>query len=383
MNREIPRGFRDFLPEEASVRRGLEQKLAALYASYSYREIIPPLAEFLDTVEAGTGNRIRQELFLLLDREGEILTLRPEMTVSIARMAATHLSDELLPLRLFYSGHVFRNIQPHLAQHREFWQMGVEMLGAGNYLADAEVISLAARSLQALDVRDFQISLNHIGVFNHLLSAMKLDEKHNQQIRNLVESKDLVELERLLNSIPADDCLKESIARMPVSHGGLEILNGLEGIALIRGASEAAEELIRIYETLTAYGLEEYVVIDTGVLRNFDYYTGVVFEGYSADLGYGLLGGGRYDGLVGQFGFDCPATGFAIGMDRLALVSQARPDAPRCFLVGGSDIGRVIARADELRAQGCIVEMDVEASSRSELESKISAKNHFELCYID
>lgn len=383
MNREIPRGFRDFLPDEVMVRRGLERKLAALYSGYSYREIIPPAAEFLNTIEAGTGHRIRRELFMLMDREGEILALRPEMTVSIARMAATHLADEPLPQRFYYSGHVFRNIQPHLAQHREFWQMGVEMIGAANYRADAEIINLAACSMQVLDVRDFQISLNHIGIFKHLLKALNLDESHNQQIMNLVESKDLVELERLLDRIPGDAGLKAGIATMPVSHGGPEVLDRLEGVAQNREASQAAEDLIRVYDLLCAYGLGDKVVVDTGVLRNLDYYTGVVFEGYSADLGYGLLGGGRYDRLLGQFGFDCPATGFAIGMDRLALVSRAETSSPQQYLMGGPDPARVIARAEEYRAQGCIVEMDVAGSTREELESKIVAKSQFKLCYID
>lgn len=383
MNREIPRGFRDFLPDEVVIRRDLERKLAGLYSGYSYREMIPPAAEFLRTIEAGTGHRIRKELFMMLDREGEILALRPEMTVSIARMAATHLADEPLPQRYYYSGHVFRNIQPHLAQHREFWQMGVEMLGAANYRADAEIINLAACSLQVLDVREFQISLNHIGIFKHLLQALGLEESENQQIMSLVESKALVELEDFLNRVPGEDCLKASIATMPVSHGGPEVLNRLEGLESIREASQAAEDLIRVYDLLCAYGLGDKVVLDTGVLRNLDYYTGVVFEGYSAGLGYDLLGGGRYDRLLGQFGFDCPATGFAIGMDRLALVSRAEPSSPEHYLLGGPDPARVIARAEELRARGCIVEMDVEGSTREELERKILAKTRFQLCYID
>lgn len=383
MNREIPRGFRDFLPDEVIIRRGLESKLASLYSGYGYREIIPPAAEFLHTIEAGTGNRIRRELFMLLDKEGEILALRPEMTVSIARMAATHLADEPLPQRYFYSGQVFRNIEPHLAQHREFWQMGVEMIGSASSRADAEIISLAAASLQVLDVREFQISLNHIGIFKSLLKGLELQESDSQQIMKLVESKDLVELERLLERVPGEDSLKASIATMPVSHGGPEILDRLEGIENNREASQAALDLIRVYELLCVYGLGDRVVVDTGVLRNLDYYTGVVFEGYSADLGYGLLGGGRYDRLLGQFGFDCPATGFAIGMDRLALVSRAEPDSPERFLVGGPDPARVMARAEEYRLQGCVVEMDVEGASRQELESKILAKKHFKLCYID
>ena len=142
-------------------------------------------------------------------------------------------------------------------------------------------------------------------------------------MRQLVEEKDLVELYRLLEGLDIDDELKDTIAALPVLHGGLEVIKRIPYVEKNRKASAAVEELIKIYDALKLYGATSHIVVDMGVLRNLDYYTGLVFEGYSPDLGYGLLGGGRYDNLLGQFGLSCPATGFALHMDRLALVCPA------------------------------------------------------------
>lgn len=382
-NREIPKGLRDLLPEEVAVQRSMEQKAAHLFTSYGYREVVTPTCEFLDVVEAGTGGDIRKELFMFMDRDGGILCLRPEMTVSIARLAATHMQDEGFPQRLYYMCNVFRHVQPQRAQYREFWQLGIELLGASGVWADAEVITIAAKTMRAMGLDDFKISLNQIAIFNSLLNDSGLGESDQNQIRHLVERKDLVELARVLEGLDIKDAIKESIALMPVLHGGLEVLNRLPFAEHNRQAAEAVGELERIYQALQACGVIEHIVLDLGVLRGLDYYTGVVFEGYSPDLGYGLLGGGRYDNLMGHFGFDRPATGFALGLDRLALVLDQPKELPRRFLVGGADFATVVAEADRLREQGCMVEMDVEGCSKEQLQAKLHGRNDYHLIYLD
>lgn len=380
--RKIPKGLRDFLPEEVKQRRGMEHRVSALFQSYGYREIATPTIEFLDVIEGGTGRNIRKELFLFMDREGEVLSLRPEMTVSIARLAATHLQGEL-PQRLYYNANVFRHVQPHLAQYREFWQMGIELLGASGVWADAEVISVAVKSLLALGLSDFKLSLNQIGIFNSLLEDCRLEPLDREEIRRLVEDKDLVALSNLLDGLALDDGLKESIARLPVLHGGLDILQQVPYIEKNRKAEQAAQELQKVYEALRICGVIGNIVVDMGVLRGLDYYTGIVFEGYSPELGYGLLGGGRYDRLLGEFGLDASATGFALGMDRLALVLKGQEkEAPR-YLIGGNSLPRMILEADRLRDQGWIVEVDMEGRPRELLEDKLKDRPDYCLLYID
>lgn len=383
-NRQIPKGLRDFLPDEVKNRRKLEQKAIEVFTSFGYREVLTPTFEFLEVVETGAGKN-REKLFLFMDREGGILSLRPEMTVSIARMAAMHLQESNFPQRFFYSANVFRHVQPHLAQYREFWQTGIEMLGASGPWADAEVINLAVKILSELGLSNFKISINQIGIFNSLLADCSISGEEKDIIRNLVEIKDLVELSRRLEVLPVPDLLKESIALLPILHGGLEVLDKIPYLQKNQSAARAAEELMQVYEALKAYGVEDNIVIDMGVLRDLelDYYTGVLFEGYSPELGYGLLGGGRYDNLLGQFGFPCPATGFALGMDRLALVLAKQEEEPQHYLVAGKDLRAMVAQAEQLRAKGKIVEMDVEANSRECLQDKIKARKNMSLIYLD
>jgi len=380
-NREIPKGLRDLLPDEMKTRRRLEKQAAQLFTSFGYEEVLTPTFEFLEVVEAG-GN-MREKLFLFMDREGGILSLRPEMTVSIARLAATHLQDEKLPRRLYYSTNVFRHVQPHLAQYREFWQTGIELLGASGPLADAEVISLAVKIMREFGLDNFMVSLNHIGIFNSLLDDSAIHPEDKDLIRTLMEKKDLVGLSRTLEKLPVSDLLKETIALLPTLHGGLEVLNRLPYIEKSENAVQAAEELMKIYMALQNMGVEKQILVDMGVLRGLDYYTGVVFEGFSPDLGYGLLGGGRYDRLLSQFGFPCPATGFALGMDRLTLVlKNQEKELPR-YLVGGSNLQAMVQKADELRTEGKIVELDVEGLSRDALAEKLAGRAHYTLVYLD
>lgn len=380
-NREIPKGLRDLLPDEMKTRRILETKAAELFASFGYEEVGTPAFELLEVVEAG-GN-IREKLFLFMDREGGILSLRPEMTVAIARLAATHLQDEKLPRRLYYSANVFRHVEPHLAQYREFWQTGIELLGASGIRADAEVISLAVKTMREFGLDNFMVSLNQIGIFNGLLADSAIQPEDKVLIRKLVEKKDLVELPRMLDKLPIHDLLKETIALLPTLHGGLEVFNRLPYLEKSPNTVQAVEELIAIYGALQNMGVQQQILVDLGVLRGLDYYTGVVFEGFSPDLGYGLLGGGRYDNLLSQFGFPCPATGFALGMDRLTLVLKNQiKEVPR-YLVGGTDLQAMVLEADVLRAEGKIVELDVEGLSRDRLAEKLSGRDNYTLIYID
>lgn len=382
-NKEIPKGLRDLLPEEVKMMRSIENKAARLFKSYGYEEVITPTFEYLEVVENGAGGNIRKELFLFMDREGEILSLRPEITVSIARLAATHMQDANFPQRLFYQANVFRHVQPHLAQYREFWQLGIELLGASGVWSDAEIITIAVRVMQEIGLDNFKLSLNQIGIFNSLLDDSGMDIEDRSLVRNLIESKDLVELSRVLEEMAIDDGLKETITALPVLHGGLEVLKRIPYVEKNRKASIAVNDLIQIYDALKICGVQDKIVLDMGVLRGLDYYTGIVFEGYSPDLGYGLLGGGRYDNLMGKFGFPRPATGFSLGMDRLALVLKDRDKEPQRYLLGGQDFQRIVDEAEKLRKKGYIVEMDVEGNTRERLEQIAREKENCTLIYLE
>jgi ATP phosphoribosyltransferase regulatory subunit len=373
------------LPAETRRYRLLEQKSLELFSRYGYAEVTLPTVETLKVIEQGAGGKILDQLLLFVDRTGDILALRPEFTVSIARLAATHLDTAILPQRLCYSGSVFRHVQPQLAQYREFHQLGVELLGVQGPLADAEVVQIAVRLLKTLGLEGGKISLNHIGIFNGLLADSGLSAAETEDIRVLIAAKDLVGLKALLYRLPIPAALQSTLLRLPVLHGDEHIFEQLPYLAEHEATRAAVTELLQIYAALRdIYGVADYLVIDMGVLRGFDYYTGLIFEGYSPRLGYGLLGGGRYDHLLDQFGAPTPATGFAVGVERLDLALDPGEIAePPAVFVAGLNLSAVSRQAETRRANGERAITALEPLSRAEALKIIQTASHLELDYVE
>jgi len=362
-NREIVKGAKDFLPLEAALKREFENQTVETFTRWGYQEVITPTFEYLEVIESGAGQGIREELFLLQDRDGRLLALRPEMTIPIARIVSTKFRDFEGILRLFYNANIFRHALPQMGRYQEFYQLGVELIGASGAMADAEVIALAAEILKQQEL-EFKISLNHIGIFNNLLQQSGLTESARDGIKQLILKKDLVGLNKMLSGLPLAPELREVMLEMPLLHGGLQVLNRLEAVRGIPGVEDAINELSDVYNLLAAYEIQDDVVIDLGILRGFDYYTGIIFEGYSPQLGYPLLGGGRYDKLLDKFGCPRVATGFAVGIERVLLALAQRTCSPREVQeVSGSDIAAVLDKARELREQGLIVAVDLSGSN--------------------
>lgn len=375
--REIVRGAKDFLPPEAAKKRQFENQAVETFIRWGYREVITPTFEYLEVIETGAGEEIREELFLLQDQDGRLLALRPEMTIPIARIVSTKFRDNAGVLRLFYNANIFRHALPQMGRYQEFYQLGVELIGASGAMADAEVIALAAEVLKQQEL-EFKISLNHIGIFNHLLLQSGLPESVREGIKRLVLKKDLVGLNRMLADLPLAPELRRVLLDMPLQHGGPEVLERLEPVREIPRVKEAINELSEVYDCLASYGIQDDVVIDLGILRGFDYYTGIVFEGYSPQLGYPLLGGGRYDNLLGKFGCPRVATGFAVGVERVLLALGQRNSTPReVMVVSGSDLQSVLKQARELREQGFIAEVDLSGENCTEkvvVKSRVSVR---------
>ncbi|QGG49029.1 ATP phosphoribosyltransferase regulatory subunit [Heliorestis convoluta] len=360
---QIPAGMRDFLPGEAQMKRALENKWAQLYTSWSYEEVITPTVEYLDVLAIDTGEEMAGRLFQLFDRKGHIMVLRPEMTTPIARLVASRLYKEPLPQRLFYGANVFRYDEPQAGRQREIYQSGVELIGAPGPLADAEVIALAVEALRESGLEDFQISIGQIDVFNGIMEELPLSPEEKVKISRLVAKKDFVSLEEFLDDHPLNLDQAELLLRLPTFHGSKEVLEEASILAVNEKARQGLENLRQVYEALSLYGVQDYIALDLGVLRGFDYYTGVVFEGYTEGLGFPICGGGRYDRLLAQMGFDSPATGFAIGLERV-LLALSRSNQPSPYpmpdvLLGGDNLPEILGKAARLRARGSIVEIDV------------------------
>lgn len=375
-NLQLPAGVRDLLPAEAAALRALEQKLVTFFKSWGYQEVLTPTFEFVETFQAGSPAGDEGTLYKFIDRQGRVLTLRPEMTAPIARLAATSLRREALPLRLFYSARVFRYEEPQARRMREFQQAGVEFIGAGGVAADVEIIALAVETLLEAGLEDFRLGIGQVAITKGVLQDLDLTPEAATRIKRALAGKDLVALERLYSEYNLTGSRRRQLELLATLHGGKDALEVARAHFNQTGAIAALDSLERVWQALAAYGLEKWLFIDLGILRDFDYYTGIVFEGYVPGLGVPVCGGGRYDGLVGQFGYPCPATGFALGLERVLMARGEGQGAGQGegYLVAGRDLTAVLRRARELRRPGVRVILDGESRNRREAAARAAGR---------
>jgi ATP phosphoribosyltransferase regulatory subunit len=312
--------------------RAAQESILEEMRRWGYRHVITPMVETTDVLELGIGAEQRRRLFKFADARGEVLALVGERTVPVARLVAGKLRGSPLPLRLSYAGPVLSTDEGRFQQRRETYQVGAELVGAPGPVADAEVIALAARCLQASGVQRFQVDVGHAEFFHGIMDAVKLPEEVKADVRAALAARDFVALEALLDKTPLRSAEHELLLRFPALRGGSEILDAAGGLVRNRRSERALAELAKVLELLVAHGLGEVVSLDLGAIRDFDYYTGIIFEGFGAEVGRPVAQGGRYDGLLERFGRPAPATGFVVQLDLIweMLTRASRPpELPR------------------------------------------------------
>lgn len=385
---KIPYGTRDFLPKEAKRKRIVENDLAGLFARWGYDEVVTPTFEYLETITIGTDGDIAQSLFKFFDKNNCILALRPDMTTPMARVAATRLRESSPPLRLFYLTNVFRHEQAQAGRQCEFYQAGVELLGAAGPAADAEVVALAVEALLGAGLSNFQVGLGQVEFINGIMAESEFTPAERQRVKHAMVSRDLVGLGEILATSSLSSEAQALIREIPLLHGGDKIVSDAYRLVKNDASRKALDNLADIRRLLAGYGVERYVNFDLGLIRDFDYYTGMVFEAYTPGLGFPLCGGGRYDNMVASFGTDCPATGFALGIERLLLALERQgillPEASRDVYVAWSEgnLDAAIAAASQLRGQGQTAELALSPQAPEEAEAERSSRGYGKLMYF-
>ena len=322
-------GFRDLLPEEAEVIREAQESLLAEMRRWGYRHVITPMVESSSVLELGIGAEQRRRLFKFTDSGGDVVALVGERTVPVARLVAGKLRSTALPVRLSYAGPVLSADAARFHQRRETYQVGAELVGARGPIADAEVIALAARCLEAAGLRRYQVDVGHAEFFQGLMDAVQLPDTVKAGVRAALAARDFVALEQLLSRTALRSAEHELLLKFPALRGGTEILDAAAGLVRNRRSEWALNELGRVRQLLEVHGLGGIVRLDLGAIRDFDYYTGIIFEGYGPDLGRPVAQGGRYDGLLAQFGRPAAATGFVIQLDLVWEMLRRGPRPPR------------------------------------------------------
>src|SRR5438270_3479793 len=308
-------GFRDLCALEAEVLREAQESLLGEMRRWGYRHVVTPLVESMDVLDLGLGLEQRRRLFKFTDARGDIVALVGERTVPVARLVAGKLRTAALPIRLCYAGAVVSTDDSRFQHRRETYQVGAELIGASGPVADAEVIALAARCMEATGIRRYQIDVGHAEFFHGIMDAVRLPDDVKAAVRAALGARDFVGLESLLEDTPLRSAEHELLLRFPALRGGLEILDAAAGLVRNQRSEKALAELREVHGLLTEHGIGDVVILDLGSIRDFDYYTGVIFEGYGPDLGRPVAQGGRYDGLLAGFGRPAPATGFMIHLD--------------------------------------------------------------------
>lgn len=393
MNNQLlhtPEGVRDIYQLECERKLGIQDRLHALIRTFGYRDIQTPTFEFFDIFNKERGSVVSKEMFKFIDREGNTLVLRPDLTPSIARCAAKYFMDETMPLRFCYMGNTFINNSSYQGRLKETTQLGCELIGDDTASADGEMIALTIQCMLAAGLTEFQVELGEVEFFKGLMEEAGIQEETELQIRSLMEKKNFFGVEELLEEAGIGKETRERILRLQELFGSVDKLADARKLVTNERSRRALDRLEAIFRLLCAYGLENYVSFELGMLGKYKYYTGIIFKAYTYGTGEMIVTGGRYDSLLAQFGKQAASIGFAINIDQLMIALSRQKLLPEKKQEGILALyepecrEKAIRLADRLRKELTLVELtekpaDRELSDYLEHGRRLSRK---ELYYI-
>jgi len=366
METRLPTGVKDFLPVKAAKLDYLQNTLRSIYRSWGFRPVAPAILEDLSVLELGLGSDLREKTFRFDDRQtGRLVAFPPDITPQVARIAATRMRDMPLPFRLCYNGHVLRHTEQQLGKDRQIYQSGVELIGLNGPEADAEMIAMAVMCLQAVGATGFTIDIGQVEFLRGVLDDLPLDAAQFRDVKTAIAAKDISGLQQKLRDLPLTDRQRIELLALPRLYGGRETLDKARQVITNPASQKALDNLERILEVLTVYGIEEHITLDLGEMRGFDYHSGLIFQGFLSGFGRAVCAGGRYDGLTGRYGFVAPATGFAFNLYNLLfaldgiLDERAEEGTDILLFSSGQDKAPAQHLAAVLRKQGYSVARDI------------------------
>jgi ATP phosphoribosyltransferase regulatory subunit len=313
----IPPGTRDVLPDEMRELRALMDGLRSSLQEAGYGEVRTPTVEYEDVLRQG-DERAAGAGWRLFDEHGNLLVLRSDMTIPIARMVGTRFADVDGPLRLCYSGQAYRSVTRGSGQLTEFLQVGAELIGVPGVEGDAEIVALVLDALSGSGLRRHSVGLGDGALYRALLDAFEVAGEDADALMSALMQRDLVGLEARVRS----SGLPDALFVVPGLRGGADVLDRAEELMGEVGAT-ALIELRGLHDELSRRGYADRLILDLGLVHELGYYTGAVFEVYDPAVGFALGGGGRYDQLIGRFGKPRPACGLALDVQRVHVAQAA------------------------------------------------------------
>ncbi|MBQ6441653.1 MAG: ATP phosphoribosyltransferase regulatory subunit [Lachnospiraceae bacterium] len=359
-----PEGVRDIYDLECEQKLVVEEQLFSTLRSFGYRPIETPTFEFFDVFGKEIGTTPSRELYKFFDRDGNTLVLRPDITPSVARAAAKFYMEEEQPLRFCYQGRTFLNNLSYQGRLKECTQIGAELLSDTSVDADAEILAMAVQCLQQAGIQDFQIGVGHALYFAGLIEDAALQPETAEELRELIENKNFFGMEAVLQELS----ISEDIRTLFLAMG--ELYSDASDLEKLMTPSEshpkvmkALERLKKLYEACELYGIEKHISYELGMIGGYEYYTGIVFAGFSYGSGEPILRGGRYDKLLSQFGKNAAAIGFAFVTDQiLSALNRQKipvkvPEAPVLLVYDKRHYKKALEEAAQIRRNGGAAEL--------------------------
>ncbi len=310
-----PSGTRDVLPDEMRELRALMERVRAVFEGAGYGEVYTPALEYERTF-ARDGARVSSP-YRLFDEHGNVLVLRSDMTVPIARMVGSRYATAPTPLRFCYFAHAYHGVRPQRGQSRELLQAGVELIGSAGPAGTVEALTVLCDALDAAGLENYRVGVGDVTLYPALLESLGVEAAARERILAELTSGDFVGVEHELAQLAVSPADAELLLRVPRIRGGAEVLEGLDGP--LEQAGAGMRTLLGLLQPRTA----RRVIFDFGLLHNLGYYTGAIFQVYDPAYGVPLGSGGRYDDLLGEFGRPLPAVGFALDVERVHIALRA------------------------------------------------------------
>ncbi len=373
-----PEGTKDLLFDECTARRNVEDKIHKIFKSCGYAEIVTSGLEFFDVFNLNSRYFPQESLYKLVDSKGRLIVLRPDSTVPIARVVATRLKEASLPLRLYYNQCVY-NMTPLLTgKSDQIVQTGIELIGSSSRTADLEVIGMAVETLSVCCKDGFSLEIGDVGFFKEIMDRLETDDNTKEEIRSLIETKNYPALNDALDKI-GENKVTTALKQLPRLFGGEEVFEKALKLFSDEKTDAILSDLKQLYIEVKKLAKNGNITVDLGMVNRTDYYTGVIIKGYLAGYGEEILSGGRYDKLISEFGYDVPATGFAVNVDAVAELAVKDTKTASADIIVFAEPGyelQGIMKASEYRKKGFIVENalceDIESVREYAKEKKIS-----------
>ena len=324
-----PDGVRDIYDLECKRKLKVLEQIHHVLLLYSYQDISTPTFEYFDIFNMDKGSAPSNEMFKFFDRNNNTLVLRPDMTPSVARCVAKYYADEELPIRLCYSGNSFKNALLHQGKLSEFTQVGGELINDDSSAADAEIIACVISCLKEVGLKEFQIEIGEVDYFKGIIEEAGIDSHTEEKIREYIQIKNFFGLSEFVDRLDISDRTKRALSGFNMLFGGLDMLDVAAALVDNKRSLEALERMRRVYNAISSYGYYDYISFDLRMINGYNYYTGIIFNGYTYGTGDAIVKGGRYNNLMSKFGKEAASVGFAIYVDDLMnAISRNKIEVP-------------------------------------------------------